>query len=169
MTVSDDLRGRGKSTDGSALLIPLRKWESTLSFSPEPIVISTDAGPYTSRDQSRHLIRAVIGVAAFAGLREGAKIRGQWWEDDDGDNLEHQTCSVWRSHLKYETKTHEDEVKTPASFQSSSRFEPSLKLIIKPEKCIRLGWFPQHDWRALDLDNLADRILKKADFQGKTG
>jgi hypothetical protein len=31
-------------------------------------------------------IQAVIGVAAFAGLREG-EIRRQWWEDDDGKVL----------------------------------------------------------------------------------
>jgi hypothetical protein len=72
----------------------------------ELIVISTDDGPY-AREISQHLIKAVIGVAAFAGLREG-EIRGQWWEDDDGKVLNIRR-SVWRSHLKYETKTHEDE------------------------------------------------------------
>ena len=49
----------------------------------------------------------MIGLAAFAGLREG-EIRGQWWEDDDGDILNIRR-SVWRTHLKDETKTHEDE------------------------------------------------------------
>jgi len=53
----------------------------------EPIVISSDDGPYTP-EISQHLIRAVIGVAAFAGLREG-EIRGQWWEDDDGRVSQH--------------------------------------------------------------------------------
>ena len=52
-------------------------------------------------------MRAVIGVAAFAGLREG-EIRGQWWEDDEGEILNIRR-SVWRTHLKDETKTHEDE------------------------------------------------------------
>jgi hypothetical protein len=41
----------------------------------EPIVISSDDGPYTP-EISQHLIRAVIGVAAFAGLRD-REIRGQ--------------------------------------------------------------------------------------------
>jgi hypothetical protein len=72
----------------------------------EPIVIPTDDVPYTP-EISKHLVRAVIGVAAFAGLREG-EIRGQWWEDDEGDILNIRR-SVWRSHVKDETKTHEDE------------------------------------------------------------
>jgi hypothetical protein len=45
------------------------------------MAISTE-GPYTP-EVSQGVVRAVIGVAAFAGLREG-EIRGQWWEDDDG-------------------------------------------------------------------------------------
>ena len=62
--------------------------------------------PYTP-EVNQHLIRAVIAVAAFAGLREG-EIRGQWWEDDEGHILNIQR-SVWRTHVKFETKTHEDE------------------------------------------------------------
>jgi hypothetical protein len=72
----------------------------------EPVVISTNDAPYTP-EISQRLIKAVIGVAAFAGLRKG-EIRGQWWEDDDGDILNIRR-SVWRSHLKYETKTYEDD------------------------------------------------------------
>ena len=53
------------------------------------------------------VVRAVIGVAAFAGLREGG-IRGQWWEDHNGDVLNIRR-SVWRTHLNDETKTHEDD------------------------------------------------------------
>jgi integrase len=44
----------------------------------EPITIQTDDGFY-SPELSQSFIRAIIGVAAFAGLREG-EIRGQWWE-----------------------------------------------------------------------------------------
>ena len=40
-------------------------------------------------------------------LGEG-EIRGQWWEDNDGDVLNIRR-SVWRTHLNDETKTHEDE------------------------------------------------------------
>jgi hypothetical protein len=70
-----------------------------------PIVSSTDDGPYTP-EVSQGVVRAVISVAAFAGLREG-EIRGQWWEDDNGDVLNIRR-SVWRTYLNDETKTHED-------------------------------------------------------------
>ena len=104
----------------------------------EPVVISTDDGPYTP-EISQCLIKAVIGVAAFAGLRKG-EIRGQWWEDDDGDILTIRR-SVWRSHLKYETKTHEDDE------------DPGVVPIIAPLRLVldtikqRCFWLdvPQHD------------------------
>jgi hypothetical protein len=67
----------------------------------EPIVISTEDGPYTP-EASQHLIRAVIAVAAFAGLREG-EIRGQWSEDDQGHILNIRR-TVWRTHVKYGTQ-----------------------------------------------------------------
>ena len=120
----------------------------------EPIVISTDDGPYTP-EISQHLIKAVIGVAAFAGLREG-EIRRRWWEDDDGKVLNIRR-SVWRSHLKYETKTHEDE-EDPGVV---SIIEPLRVVLdaIKPENAS--GWmFPNTIGGALDLDNLSDRVIK---------
>jgi hypothetical protein len=125
------------------LLIPLRKWESTLSFSlvQEPIVIATADGPYTP-EISQHLIKAVIGGAAFAGLREG-EIRGQWWEDDDGKVLNIRR-SVWRSHLKYQTKTHEDE-EDPGVVPIIAPLRFVLDAI-KPENAS--GWmFPNANWR----------------------
>jgi integrase len=118
------------------------------------IVISTKDGPYTP-DISQAVVRAVIGVAAFAGLREG-EIRGQWWEDDEGDILNIRR-SVWRTHIKDETKTHEDE-EDPGVVPI---IEP-LRIIldaIKPE--IASSWmFPNTIGGALDLDNLADRVIK---------
>jgi integrase len=95
------------------------------------------------------------GVAAFAGLREG-EIRGQWWEDDDGKVLKIRR-SAWRSHLKYETKTHEDGE------------DPGVVPIIEPLRVVldaikpecASGWmFPNTIGGALDLDDFADRILK---------
>jgi hypothetical protein len=50
-----------------------------------PIVIPTNDGPYTP-EIAQGVVWAIVGVAAFAGLREG-EIRGQWWEDDDGTFL----------------------------------------------------------------------------------
>ena len=119
-----------------------------------PIVISTEDGPYTPEITQR-VVRAVIGVAAFGGLREG-EIRGQWWEDDDGDVLNIRR-SVWRTHLKDETKTHEDD-EDPGVVPIIE----SLRIVldaIKPENAS--GWmFPNTIGGALDLDNLADRVIK---------
>ena len=100
-------------------------------------------------------MRAVIGVATFAGLRLG-EIRGQWWEDDEGEILNIR-ISVWRTHLKDETKTHEDE-EDPGVVPIIS--PPRLMLdAIKPETAS--GWmFPNTVGGALDLDNLADRVIK---------
>jgi integrase len=120
----------------------------------QQIVIPTEDGFYTP-EISQGVVRAVIGVAAFAGLREG-EIRGQWWEDDDGDILNIRR-SVWRTHLNDETKTHEDE-EDPGVVPI---IEPLRVLLgaIKPE--VASGWiFPNTIGGALDLDNLADRIIK---------
>jgi integrase len=119
-----------------------------------PIVISTVNGPYTP-EVGQGVVRAVIGVAAFAGLREG-EIRGQWWEDDDGDVLNIRR-SVWRTHLNDETKTHEDD-DDPGVVPIIEPLRFVLQAI-KPE--IASGWmFPNTIGGALDLDNLADRVIK---------
>lgn len=119
-----------------------------------PIVVSTDDGSYTP-EVSQGVVRAVIGVAAFAGLREG-EIRGQWWEDDEGDVVNIRR-SVWRTHLNYETKTHEDE-DDPGVVPIIEPLRGILD-VIKPE--IASGWmFPNTIGGALDLDNLADRVIK---------
>jgi hypothetical protein len=66
-----------KNTDESAVPTPLRKWKNTLSFSPEQnLPSSKPRAARTLPKLLRVLSRAVIGVAAFAGLREG-EIRGQ--------------------------------------------------------------------------------------------
>jgi integrase len=51
------------------------------------------------------VIRAIIGVTGFAGLRRG-EIRGLWW-DDDRENILAVCRCVWRTTLK-NTKTEED-------------------------------------------------------------
>ena len=120
----------------------------------EPIVIPTNDGPYTP-EIAQGVVRAIVGVAAFAGLREG-EIRGQWWEDDDGDIL-NILRSVWRTHLKEETKTHEDE-EDPGAVPIIEPLRVVLDAI-RPENAS--GWmFPNTIGGALDLDNLADCVIK---------
>ena len=80
--------------------------------------------------------------------------RRRWGRDGDVLNIRR---SVWRSHLKYETKTHEDEE------------NPGIVPIIEPLRFVlnavkpkdASGWmFPNTIGGALDLDNLADRVIK---------
>jgi len=147
---------KGKKHGRKRLAYTLEEVEKHLELfsGTEPIVIPTEEGPYTP-EISRGVIRAVIGVAAFAGLREG-EIRGQWWEDDDGEVLNIRR-SVWRTHLKDETKTHEDE-EDPGVVPIIESLRVVLDAI-KPENAS--GWmFPNTIGGALDLDNLADRVIK---------
>jgi integrase len=94
-------------------------------------------------------------VAAFAGLRLG-EIRGIWWEDDEGEVLNIRR-SVWRTTVKDETKTYEDED------------DPGVVPIIRPLRLMldsirpvgACGWiFGNSIGGALDLENLADRVIK---------
>jgi hypothetical protein len=82
---------KGKKHGRKRLAYSLDEVEQHLELfsGSEPIVIPTEHGPYTP-DISQAVVRAVIGVAAFAGLREG-EIRGQWWEDDEGGDSQHPT------------------------------------------------------------------------------
>ena len=147
---------KGKKHGRKRLAYTLEEVEKHLELfsGTGPIVIPTKDGPYTP-EITQGVVRAVIGVAAFAGLREG-EIRGQWWEDDDGAVLNIRR-SVWRTHLKDETKTHEDE-EDPGVVPIIE----SLRLVldaIKPKNAS--GWmFPNTIGGALDLDNLADRVIK---------
>jgi len=99
-------------------------------------------------------VRAIIGVTGFAGLRLG-EIRGLWWDDDRGDVLA--ICrSVWHSRLKH-TKTEED-VDEPG-FVPIIRPLRLLLDAIRPEHAAGF-MFPNRVGGALDLDNLADRVVK---------
>jgi integrase len=122
-------------------------------FKNDPIVILSDDGPYTPKIGTG-TVRAVIGVTAFAGLRRG-EVRGLWWDDDGGDLL--LICrSMWHSTLK-NTKTEEDVD------------DPGLVPIIKPLRLLldaikpahASGFiFPNKIGGALDLENLADRVIR---------
>jgi integrase len=103
---------------------------------------------------SANQMRAIIGVTGFAALRKG-EIRGLWWEDDGGKALA--ICrSVWNTTLK-STKIDED------------ADDPGLVPIIRPLRLLldairpktAVGFiFPNRCGGALDLDNIADRVLK---------
>jgi len=99
---------KGKKHGRKRLAYSLEEVEKHLELfsGKQQIIIPTEDGFYTPQIR-QGVVRAVIGVAAFAGLREG-EIRGQWWADDDGDVLNIRR-SVWRTHLNDETKTHEAE------------------------------------------------------------
>ena len=71
------------------------------------LVITKKDGSVYRPELAARVVGGIIGAASFAGMREG-ELRGLWWEDDDGDVLNIQR-SVWRTHLKEDTKTGEDE------------------------------------------------------------
>jgi integrase len=103
---------------------------------------------------SANQMRAIIGSAAFAGLRKG-EVRGLWWDDDRGEALA--VCrSVWNTTLK-STKTDED-VDDPGLVPI---IQPLRLLLdaIRPETAGGFV-FPNRSGGALDLDNIANRILK---------
>jgi len=99
---------KGKKHGRKRLAYSLEEIEQHLDlFRRDPIVIRRDDGSLYTPQILAGVVRAVIGVGAFAGLREG-EIRGICWEDDDGDVLNIRR-SVWRTTVKDDTKTHEDE------------------------------------------------------------
>ncbi len=72
-------------------------------------------------------------------------------------NVATPNSSVWRTHLNDETKTHEDE-EDPGVVPIIESLRVLLDAV-KPETAS--GWmFPNTIGGALDLDNLADRIIK---------
>jgi len=99
-------------------------------------------------------VRTIIGVTAFAGLRKG-EIRGLWWDDDRVDVFS--ICrSVWNSIVK-STKSEED------------IDEPGFVPVIRPLRVLLDAIKPEHaagfiflnrKGGAIDLDNLADRVIK---------
>lgn len=147
---------KGKKHGRRRLTYSLAEIEQHLDlFTKDPIlIVNDDDGSTYAPEISAKVVRAVIAVAAFAGLREG-EIRGLWWEDDDSSVLNIRR-SVWRTSVD-ETKTHEDDE------------DPGVVPIIRPLRLIldqihhegSTGWiFPNTINGALDLDNLADRVIK---------
>ncbi len=99
--------------------------------------------------------KTVVGVAAFAGLRE-AEIRGLRWEDYDG-RLIHVRRSLWRTHVA--------ETKTVASEDSVPVIRPLKKLLDAHKRRDGRGpWIfagPKKGF-SLSLDNLSRREIKPA-------
>ncbi len=122
-------------------------------FNSDPIVVINDDGPYNP-EIGAGIVRAVIGVTAFAGLRRG-EVRSLWWDDDGGDLLS--ICRSMRNSTLQNTKTEED-VDEPV-------FVPIIKPLrllldaIKPAQASGFI-FPNTIGGALDLDNLADRVIR---------
>jgi len=147
---------KGKKHGRKRLAYSLEEIEQHLElFSTDnPLVITREDGTVYSPELSAKVVRAVIGTASLAALREG-ELRGLWWEDDDGDVLNIQR-SVWRSHLK-DTKTGEDEEDAGVV----PIIQPLRKLFdaIRPENAYGF-MFGNTIGGTLDLDNLADRVIK---------
>jgi integrase len=122
-------------------------------FSANSIRVQCGETVYTPTVSSA-TIRALIAVAAFAGLRHG-EIRGLWWEDDDDDRLMIRR-SVWRTLVK-DTKTYEDE-ENPGVVPIIRPLRVLLDAI-RPENAY--GWiFPNRIGGALDLTNITERVIK---------
>lgn len=147
---------KGKKHGRKRLAYSLEEIKQHLElFKGGPIVVRREDRSAYVPEIPAGVVRAVIGVAAFAGLRQG-EIRGIWWEDDDGEILNIRR-SVWRTTVKEDTKTHEDED------------DPGVVPIIRPLRLMLDSIRPQgaYGWifgntigGALDLENLADRVIK---------
>jgi integrase len=118
-----------------------------------PITITDESGMTYSASVSRAMIRALIGIAAYAGLRQG-EIRGLWADDDIGDHLLIRR-TVWRTVQRDETKTGEDDA------------EPGMVPIIPPLHELLDSVRPQFGFiftgsrgAVIDLENLASRVVR---------
>jgi integrase len=147
---------KGRKHGRKRLAYSLEEIEQHLELftTEKPLVITKDDGSLYCPKLSAKVVRAVIGMASFAGLREG-ELRGLWWDDDDDDMLKIQR-SVWRSHVK-DTKTGEDED------------DAGVVPIIQPLRLMLNTIRPVNAYGfmfgnaiggTLDLDNLADRVIK---------
>lgn len=124
-------------------------------FESNAIAVKQEDGSYYMPDISPAMVKALIGVAAFAGLREG-EIRGLWWDDDRKDVLLVRR-SIWRTVVNEDSKTGEDEAE-PGMVPI---IEPLRELldVFRPEEAS--GWcFPNSIGGAVDLHNVAVRVIR---------
>lgn len=117
------------------------------------LIVENEDGAKYEATISRATVRALVGVAAYAGLRQG-EIRGLWADDDLSDHLLIRR-SVWETTLKDRSKTGEDDV------------EPGMVPIIEPLRVLLDAVKPKHGFMfvgnrgaSVDLDNLAARVMR---------
>ncbi len=118
-----------------------------------PLIVENEDETKYEATISRAMVRALVGIAAFAGLRQG-EIRGLWADDDLGDHLLIRR-SVWETTIKDRSKTGEDDV------------EPGMVPIIEPLRALLDAVKPKHGFvfvgnrgASIDLDNLAARVMR---------
>lgn len=142
---------RGRKTHAYSLAEILQHF--TAFAGDAPLVITNEDETQYEATISRAMVRALIGVAAYAGLRQG-EIRGLWADDDLNDHLLIRR-SVWETTLKDKSKTGEDDV------------EPGMVPIIEPLRVLLDAVKPKHGFifvgnrgASVDLNNLAARVMR---------
>jgi integrase len=118
-----------------------------------PIVVEKKDGTIYTATISRKMIRALVGVAAYAALRQG-EVRGLMKDDDLGDVLVI-SRTVWETILKDHTKTGEDDVE-PGVVPIIPQLRDLLDSV-KPEYGF---FFVGQKGGIIDLENLAARTMK---------
>jgi integrase len=111
------------------------------------VVEKEDGTKYTA-SISRKIVRALIGVAAYAALRQG-EVRGLMKDDDRGDVFAI-SRTVWETILKDHTKTGEDDVE-PGVIPIIPQLRDLLDAV-KPEYGF---FFVGQKGGIIDLENLA--------------
>lgn len=119
----------------------------------DPLIVERKDSSKYEAAVCRAMVRALIGTAAFAGLRQG-EIGGLGADDDLGEHLLIRR-TVWHTTQKDSTKTGEDEA------------QPGIVPIIRPLRALldavkpEYGFFFLGERKAvLDLENLADRVMR---------
>jgi integrase len=118
-----------------------------------PISITDESGVTYTASVSRAMTRALIGIAAYAGLRQG-EIRGLWADDDLGDHLLIRR-TIWRTFQKDETKTGEDDA-APGMVPIIQALRELLDPVRPQFGFIFVGF----RGAVIDLENLAYRVMR---------
>lgn len=117
------------------------------------ITVENEDGTKYEATISRATVRALIGAAAFAGLRQG-ELRGLWVDDDLGDHLLIRR-SMWATTLKDSSKVGEDDV-DPGMIPIIGR----LRGLLDAAKPKHGFMFVGNRGAVVDLENLAARVMR---------